>query len=811
MGSEGAAAAVQLWSRSELRRRWPALILLGILAGLAAGLAMAALDGAGRTQTAYQRMRARFFGADAVFFPSQVGANVDGTRLSELPEVVAWAGFASTVSEIDDIPGGSPLIPMGSGWFDTIERGKVLEGRLPDPNRDDEAVVNVAARKEGERLGLDVGSVLTWRNMSPADMAAFGDNGPPADYDWTLATGPVTQLRVVGVVRLPMESVMSFASTPLLLPGPGWARAHLTSGEVAPEATGAQVDFFNAFVRLRNGAADVPAFQAGVARLYGRDDIPVKDLNDDIKRVQRSLDVERTALLLFAGAVLTAAAVLVGQAFVRSVRSGADGVPMLRAMGMSRVGLIGGLVAPHAVSALVAALAAAATAVLLSPRFPIGLGRELDPDLGVNVNGRVLAIGVVATVLITLLACALVSWLTVRRFTSRPRIRRTQLVGVATRAGAPVPAAVGASLALDTGPSRSAATARPALIAAVVGVLGIVGAVTLVGGIDDALHHPERVGRTWDLEATAADNAIDAATATGLVNANPDITASGLRSRFAAVVQGKDVPLYSLESLRGSMRFVTLSGRPPEGDDELALGPKSAERLGVGISDRLTVGPSSRTMTVVGIALLAQTPHTSFDEGAWLTPKGLDSATGTVCCTGERDDVIFLRLRPDAPVEAVQADLAAHGIAAELPIVPPDVTNLSNVRSLPLLLAAFLVLLAVGAVAHALLTGARSRSHDLAVLRALGLTPRQAAACVTWQAAIIGVVALAIGIPLGVVVGRQVWHVLADSLSFVYIGPLAGLALLVTVPVALVVLGVMALWPARGAARLRTAEVLRTE
>ncbi len=114
-------------------------------------------------------------------------------------------------------------------------------------------------------------------------------------------------------------------------------------------------------------------------------------------------------------------------------------------------------------------------------------------------------------------------------------------------------------------------------------------------------------------------------------------------------------------------------------------------------------------------------------------------------------------------------------------------------------------------MAHALLTGARSRSHDLAVLRALGLTPRQAAACVTWQAVVIGVVALLIGIPLGIVVGRQVWHVLADSLSFVYVGPLSAVVLLVLVPLSLVMLGVLALWPARGAARLHTAEVLRSE
>ena len=157
------------------------------------------------------------------------------------------------------------------------------------------------------------------------------------------------------------------------------------------------------------------------------------------------------------------------------------------------------------------------------------------------------------------------------------------------------------------------------------------------------------------------------------------------------------------------------------------------------------------------------------------------------------------------------ADLSAKGLWITAPEAPPDVTNLRNVRSLPLFLAGFLLLLAVGAVAHALLTGARSRSHDLAVLRALGLTPGQAASCVAWQAAIIGVIALVIGTLSVSSVGRQVWHVLADSLSFVYVGPIAGIVLVVLIPAALAVLGVMALLPARHAAQLRVAEALRAE
>jgi predicted lysophospholipase L1 biosynthesis ABC-type transport system permease subunit len=304
---------------------------------------------------------------------------------------------------------------------------------------------------------------------------------------------------------------------------------------------------------------------------------------------------------------------------------------------------------------------------------------------------------------------------------------------------------------------------------------------------------------------------MDLPTTGAVVAGNSDVDAFALRSRMPALVNGKDIPLYSLLNLQGSLRFVVTSGRAPEGDDELALGPRSAALLGVGVGDTVRVGPSARLMEVVGISLLAQTPHTSFDEGGWLTPNGLDSVTGTVCCSREREDIALVRLRQGADTEAVVADLSTNGLWITPPDTPPDVTNLRNVRRLPLFLAGFLVVLALGAVAHALLTGARSRSHDLAVLRALGLTPGQAASCVTWQAATIGAVALLVGIPLGVVLGRQVWRLLADSLSFVYVGPVVGVVLLVLIPVALVVLGVMAIWPARDAARLHITDLLRAE
>jgi putative ABC transport system permease protein len=528
---------------------------------------------------------------------------------------------ASAPSQFDEFPGeGGPLIQVGHDWFTTIEGAKVLEGRLPDTARDDEAVINVPATEVGGRVGM----VLTWRNLSLADMEALGGY-PPDGWDWSQATGPVTRLRIVGVVRQPMESVLSFASGPAIWVSSAWAEAHLASSAV---------DFTNAVVRLRHGAADLPALEAGIARLYGRDDLPVKDLSDDIKRVQRSLDVERTALLLFAAAVIVATVFLIGQAFVRSVRSGSEGAPALRALGLDRRDLMAGLMAPHIVTIVTAALTAAATAVALSSRFPIGLGRRLDPELGIHLDWPALAVGVAITVAAVSLVCGLVAWRTVRQITARHRMPRTQFVGAATRAGASVPVAVGTSMALEPAPARTGATARPALVAAIVGVLGVVSAVTLVGGIDDVLHRPERIGQTWDLQATPLVDPSEVggfleSTTTNLAG-NRDVNAFALMSRAPTVVAGKgDVPLYSLRSLGGSVRFAMLQGRAPDGDDEVALGPRTASAIGARIGDTITVGRASYLVKVVGITLLAQTPHTSFDEGAWLTVEAHDAITGT--------------------------------------------------------------------------------------------------------------------------------------------------------------------------------------
>src|SRR6185369_7145699 len=107
-----------------------------------------------------------------------------------------------------------------------------------------------------------------------------------------------------------------------------------------------------------------------------------------------------------------------------------------------------------------------------------------------------------------------------------------------------------------------------------------------------------------------------------------------------------------------------------------------------------------------------------------------------------------------------------------------QVQAVKDMSALPLALSAFLAVLAVGAVGHALSIAVSRRSHELAVLRALGLTRRQSRLVIGTQATLLATIGLAFGIPLGLLLGRVLWHAAADMAPLAYQPPLAALALL---------------------------------
>src|SRR4029079_16148559 len=112
--------------------------------------------------------------------------------------------------------------------------------------------------------------------------------------------------------------------------------------------------------------------------------------------------------------------------------------------------------------------------------------------------------------------------------------------------------------------------------------------------------------------------------------------------------------------------------------------------------------------------------------------------------------------------------ITAYEDAAVTPFYrPAEIVNASDAGSGPALLAAALVLASAVSLGLALVSSVRRRRRDLALLKSLGFTRRQIGAAVTWQAAATGVVALIVGMPLGIALGRWTWSQCARQLDVV--------------------------------------------
>ena len=119
----------------------------------------------------------------------------------------------------------------------------------------------------------------------------------------------------------------------------------------------------------------------------------------------------------------------------------------------------------------------------------------------------------------------------------------------------------------------------------------------------------------------------------------------------------------------------------------------------------------------------------------------------------------------------------------------------------------------LGAIAltHALVVGVRRRARDFAVLRAIGFRRRQVRAAVAWEAGVLTFAGALIGVPVGIVIARLAWARTAHGIGVAVVDRVPLTVLLVLPPAAVLLAVIVALLPARRAARLRPAEILHTE
>jgi hypothetical protein len=510
----------------------------------------------------------------------------------------------------------------------------------------------------------------------------------------------------------------------------------------------------------------------------------------------------------FAAVALLASLVLIGQAFVRFSALALPDLDTLGALGLDRrQARIAAAIGP-AIAGLVGCGLGAGAAVGLSGLFPTGIAPQAEPHPGISVDGEILGIGAAGLAAVCV-AGALLAARSARHRQTEAASRRSTVASAATRLGLGVVPVLGTRFALEAGRGRSRVPVRPALIGAIAAVLGVVGALTFRDGLDRTANDPVKFGQTLPEGVSFGPGKPPAGAMAAVYQAIKDPAIAVLDDMRINVfpIAGQTVTTFELHPLKGRVNIVTLAGHPPRSAEEISLSTQTAAATHLGVGDRVPI--DGRTFTVSGITFVPEDSHNEYTDGAWLTGAGMSSIQPDL--TRDKYHRIRFAWAPGTNVAAAEKRLGEFGKQIFSPDPPAAEADLTSVRVQPLLLGGFLVLLGVGALGNALATAVRKRQHDLAIMRAVGLTRRQARLTVAMQATTLAIVGLVFGIPLGIAAGRYSWRVLADATPVVYVAPLAAVALLLVIPGAVAAANALAALPARRAARLRPADVLRAE
>ncbi|MDH6110671.1 putative ABC transport system permease protein [Kitasatospora sp. MAP12-15] len=253
-----------------------------------------------------------------------------------------------------------------------------------------------------------------------------------------------------------------------------------------------------------------------------------------------------------------------------------------------------------------------------------------------------------------------------------------------------------------------------------------------------------------------------------------------------------------------------LEGHWPTGPDEIMAGTSFAQKRGLVLGSHLTMELNGRqqSVTLVGLSLNNNPDEMSAD---W--PALTSLAPGPTASTYVNQ--YWVRLAHGTDVDAY--DAAAK--AAE-PGLEPSPAGGTNSITVTIVGTSSVLSILLGTVAglgvfNTVVLNARERRRDLGMLKSIGMTPRQVTAMMVTSMAALGVVGSLIGVPLGILAHRVVIPAMTKPVgldlpaSMLDVWHPMPLTLVALAGVAIAVLG--ALLPARSAARLPIAQVLRSE
>ena len=364
-----------------------------------------------------------------------------------------------------------------------------------------------------------------------------------------------------------------------------------------------------------------------------------------------------------------------------------------------------------------------------------------------------------------------------------------------------------------TRPARAAALT----LAVVFGVIAATFAVGVASSLDhataDVSDNKGGVLVYVDANVSGPPTAQDSAAALKAVEAQPGTAAYVSSISYPMSVQGvgEDGTVTEFSGAGAWSYYPIVSGHWFTGPNQAVVPTHLLRATGLHLGETITVGEDGRQfpLTIVGEA---------FDTHQQGMEVLADAATFASVQHTVPLGSISIQLKPGVDQGSYIASLNA-ALSSSRSIATAGQTGGGKLKlimgALSVMMTLMLVLVAALGVIGSVMLDTRERVHDIGVYKAIGMTPRQTTTMVLTSVLSLGIVAGAVGAPLGIALHDYVMPLMGNAVQSTL--PPDVLNVYQPVEVALLALGgiaialIGALGPAGWAGRIRTAAALRTE
>lgn len=803
-------SAIGLVLRAEFRRRWRSWLVVAVLVAVVGGAVLAAAAAGRRTVSAFPSFVSRYGFDAAVYVEAPIPAS---TKFP--PEVTSVTRVAGLDNGQPQCECTEPINPTDFGVI-VVPSGarpvyKLVSGRVPDPSSTDQVLASYTLLADGLRLGSIVRVPLYARSQTNAYNNAVGALPRPR--------GPTIAFRVVGFEATEYEFPSGTTPDYDIFATPTFAR------EVLPETAFGYVYL----VRLRHGAADLPLFSQQVSKLRAE----ASGEDEQIAAVESSIHPQAMGwwiLALLAGIVGLA---VLAQALMRQTLTEAEDFPILGALGVDRRQLVLLGLGRSVLVGLVGALGGMVIAFALSPLAPLGEARVAETTTGLYFDPVVLLLGSLFVLLAIVVLGACAAYLAVQRGSRVARARArypSSIVTQLARLGAPPSTLIGVRNAIDRRSSGGTVPVASAVLGTVLAVVSLSATGVFGASLAHLVSTPKLYGDRFQLNFSNTSGFGPDSGLLARLEHDRAVTDITLGYAFFVNVNGKSVGMIAYHSARGDPLLTAVTGHLPDADGQIGLGAATMRALRVSVGSPVSVtveSPSGSRRTM----RFRVTSEISFPVLAGATALGTGAATtlgayaNLACAMGpQRERCLGAPFAGPTPggllvsvvpgtrgQQAVSHYLSAFSNITALPIVPTSLVNFGEAVNFPAIFGLFLAIFGAATMLHLLVVSVTRRRRETGLLKALGFVRAQIAVAVASQAITITVIAIVLGIPLGVVLGAKIWSVFASNLGVVPIS-VVPLWLLAALTGGVLAVGtLLAVLPALAAARSQTQSLLRAE